>query len=384
MPGNRTRQTLLPQATNDATAQGCGPVVVLGSLLIVASAGLIAFNKSLMRQDRFPFPVALVMCHTAFCFVMCSILLRLRPSLFPSLTEPMKRIALDRDLIIGVLPIATCFTGQLVLSNMAFMHSSVSFLQFMKEGNVVLVYGLSVVAGLEALRGRQVALLLGIVAATAMTFHGEANFAMTGFLFQLVCCGFESCKIVLQGVLLSGAGKRLDALSYVLVVTPLCLMLLGCVTCWDALVMKLPGLAVPTQEDFARNAKPLLANTVLAFLLNVVIALFIKHSSAVSFVMVGIVKDVVIVSACSMLLQESISGLQVSGFCLQLFMIFVWSMTKTFPEKFERGILPGLGSLFLRALGAPDYNVANQVDSKKEAAAAGASAPAAPATATGA
>merc|ERR1719506_2709633 len=128
----------------------------------------------------------------------------LRPSLFPSLTCPERRVIIDRHIIFrGALPIALLFSTQLVLSNTAYLHSSVAFLQMMKESNLVMVYLLSLLFALEQYRFRSIMILLFICGATSMTIVGELHFSWTGFAVQGIRQVFECGKIVLQSVLLS-------------------------------------------------------------------------------------------------------------------------------------------------------------------------------------
>merc|ERR1719181_2145863 len=86
----------------------------------------------------------------------------------------------------------------------------------------------------------------------------------------------------------------------------------------------------------------LLANMCLAGSLNVSTFVFIRVSSAVSFVLAGIMKDVMIVLVGIIFMGHQISGLQASGFSLQVSLVFLWSLLKTFPREFETGISGGL------------------------------------------
>eukprot|EP00929_Paragymnodinium_shiwhaense_P013430 TRINITY_DN121285_c0_g1_i1.p1 TRINITY_DN121285_c0_g1~~TRINITY_DN121285_c0_g1_i1.p1 ORF type:complete len:392 (+),score=101.38 TRINITY_DN121285_c0_g1_i1:96-1271(+) len=323
--------------------EGYGLVCLLGLLYIGNSAGLIAFNKYLIHEDRFPFAVALVLLHTFFCSCCAGFLYFAMPSWFPSLTDPAQRVAIDRDLILkGALPVAVLFAGQLVLSNTAYLHCSVSFLQMMKEGNLVLVYALSLAVALEKFSWQHVRILGFIGLATALTIHGELNFSYSGFALQGISQLFECTKLVLQSMLLSSAGRKLDALSYVLLVMPLCFLTLSCFLGILIFVHPSSHFQTPTLADIHEWWPFLAANAVVAFSLNVVIALFVKYSSAVAFILCGIVKDAAIVLVGCAFLSEVISGLQAFGFLLQLGGITVWSLAKKFPDRFKYGELNGL------------------------------------------
>jgi len=324
------------------SAQFC-LMLFLGVLYIMTSACLIAFNKYLMQPDNFPYAVALVMIHCAFCSLSLLILRFLVPSLFPSLTDPVRRVAIDRDLILkGALPIALFFSGQLVLSNTAYLHSSVAFLQMMKEANIILVYAFSLFCALERFHCRSFSVLLVVMVATAMTIHGELNFSWTGFCIQGLSQVFECTKLVLQAILLTAAGRKLDALSYVLLVMPLCFAFLSVFFGFLVYVHPNEHLQTPDWKHIEAWWPVLSVNACVALALNIIIALFIKNSSAVAFILAGIVKDAMIVCAGTMLFHEIVTALQVFGFGLQLCAIMVYSLMKTYPEEFEDGIVSGL------------------------------------------
>jgi len=195
-------------------------VCCIGGTYIALSAGLISFNKYLMHPDRFPFASVFVLMHMVGSTVFASILRVCCPWLFPSLTDPTRRVDVGWSLMFkSIVPIATLFATQLVLSNSAYSHSTVAFLQMIKEANIVLVYFLSLLVMLETFRWRNLCILMCIVTATSLCIHGEMQFSMRGLLLQGTSQLAESSKIVLQALVLSG-GSKLDAMSYVLLVAP--------------------------------------------------------------------------------------------------------------------------------------------------------------------
>merc|ERR1719446_1975733 len=100
------------------------------------------------------------------------------------------------------------------------------------------------------------------------------------------------------------------------------------------------SLQLPQMSDLVAWWPVLAANATIAFVLNLSIALFMKHSSAVGFIMAGIVKDAAIVLVGATALREPISKLQTLGFLAQLGLIWVWSLMKIYPDKFEGGVFP--------------------------------------------
>jgi len=325
---------------------GTSTIIFLGCLYITLSGEMIAFNKYLIHKDRFPFAVPLVLLHAGFSSVCALVLFLAKPSMFPSLADPVKKVSIDKDLVLrGALPIAVCFSVQLVLSNTAYLHSSMVFLQMMKESNLIIVYFLSVMAALEIFTSVKLKIIIAIMLATSLTIHGEVDFNWTGFALQGSGQLFESSKIVLQALLLSNAGRKLDVMSYVLLVMPLCFLVLGSLLFTLVFIHPLDHLKTPQWLDIVTWWPSLAVSATLAFGLNITIALFMKHCSAIGFILAGITKDAVIVLLGAFAMDEHISAVQAVGFFFQLSFIVVWSVMNIYPEKFEDGLLPGLLAL---------------------------------------
>jgi hypothetical protein len=312
-------------------------------LYIVTSGGLITFNKYLMHEDRFPFAQCLVLLHMAFSSIFALLLFLVKPSFFPSLTHATERVALDTDYVLrGLLPIAVLFSASLVLSNTAYIYSSMAFLQMMKEANLALVYGFSLLASIESFHWTKVKIVLMIMCATTLTVHGELNFSFKGCVIQGASQVFETAKLVLQAVLLSNAARKLDVLSFVLLVSPICFAALGIASLTTMYVFPLDHFPHPQWSDIVAWWPLLAANASLAFALNVIVTLLLKRAAAVGFILAGITKDVVIIVVASIAMHEHISMLQVAGFCGQLCLVCAWSLMKAYPDEFEDGVIEGL------------------------------------------
>eukprot|EP00747_Dinoflagellata_sp_TGD_P163319 gnl/TRDRNA2_/TRDRNA2_181869_c0_seq1.p1 gnl/TRDRNA2_/TRDRNA2_181869_c0~~gnl/TRDRNA2_/TRDRNA2_181869_c0_seq1.p1 ORF type:complete len:382 (+),score=71.12 gnl/TRDRNA2_/TRDRNA2_181869_c0_seq1:57-1202(+) len=341
-------------------------IVTLGTAMIIVSSGLIAFNKFLMTDSRFPYALPLVMVHTSYSAIVSVILLRYCPSLFPSMTDPLKKVTIDRELVLGsVLPISCLFSGQLVLSNAALGHASIAFCQFLKEGNIAVIYFLSVMVSIETFRWRNFGVLLCIICATSITIHGEAKFSMLGLLLRGSSLLFESSKLVLQTLLLSNTGKKLDAFTYLLLMTPMTFLLLSGTLGVEA-VFFAKQLDMPSWSKIVDWGPLVLLNATVAYALNLVMANFCRAVSALGFALTGVLKDVMIVCVGVWVMNETVTRTQAMGFTAQIVLITNWSMMKMFPTEFEDGIVAGWGHLLDKAL----YGV-SAVDLKEKAAAAG-------------
>eukprot|EP00928_Gymnodinium_smaydae_P028568 TRINITY_DN21751_c0_g1_i1.p1 TRINITY_DN21751_c0_g1~~TRINITY_DN21751_c0_g1_i1.p1 ORF type:complete len:460 (-),score=55.84 TRINITY_DN21751_c0_g1_i1:42-1421(-) len=318
------RQDMLKSVSMDHIALGCSALSV-----IVSSTALINFNKQLLREDIFPYPVALVTVHSVFIPTASLILLLVRPSFFPSLTDADRKVTIDIDLILkGAIPIAVFGAGGLLFSNIAYQYSSVPFLQMLKEGAVVVVYGFSVAFGMELFRFSHIMVLLLLSGATMLTVEGELHCSRLGVLIQSSAILVDGAKIVLQNKLLNGSGKKLDPLTYLLLVMPFCFLCFVPVLA-GASYAGWTSLSWPGWHVIMNNWRLLLANSALAFALNLLVAIFNTVGSAVSFTLVGIIKDVMIVLVGAAFAEDPPSPLQSVAFTAQISLVATWAYLKT-------------------------------------------------------
>jgi len=78
-----------------------------------------------------------------------------------------------------------------------------------------------------------------------------------------------------------------------------------------------------------------------------------KYSTALTFIITGIVKDIVIVTIGWVAFSEHISGLQALGFILQIFGIAAYSCVRSFPAEFadkEKTMTELMGEFVVRRL----------------------------------
>jgi len=307
------------------------------TLYIVLSGGLINFNKFLVHKGRFPYPMALTAIHMLTSLVLTSIILCVRPALMPGVEKCKGRLM---DLYKYLVPIGCFFAAMLYGSNRAYMYCSVAFLQFMKEANVVLIFLFSALAGLQVVNRQRLFVICWVILGSSMCVSGEMHFVFIGFALQGLSQLAECMRAVLAEMVLTGNDLRLDPLSYTFFVAPVCLVVLavGTIVTWDP--------AIPA--DVATWWPCLIPNACLAVCLNVAIASVIQETSAVGFVIVGMVKDIALVCFSSIFFHETITYWQKLAFMVTLSGVFFWSYMKIAPESrtiaaFERMLMVGRG-----------------------------------------
>lgn len=297
-------------------------VALLCGVWICVSSILIRFNKYLMEAHRFPFPMALSTLHMG-CSLLCSSLLYVvRPSAFPGMEFTLRK---RRELFKWFAPIGFTSAVALFASNQAYIYANVTFLQFMKETNVIIIFTISCASGLQQMNRVRVATVLWIVAFSSICVEGELHFVWIGFATQLVSQVAECSRVVLCECVFVGSGLKLDPLTYVMFAAPSCLvfLFLGNALVWDHSV-------VPRAFQLWHL---LLPSALMAFLLNVLMAALIKETSAVDAMVAGVVKDITLVVVSAAAFGEVVTRQQAAGFPLVLLGVLFWSGQKAMPDS---------------------------------------------------
>ena len=235
---------------------------------MVLSVALILFNKWLMRYGGFPLPLCLTSLHMG---ASSAIAAALRAAGFVEATlAPCKVLTL-------VVPTALLFAGSLCTGNEAMLHLSVSFVQMLKAWTPTVVLAFSIIAGLEAPSWRLLGIMLVMSGGVALAIRGELELAPFGLLMMLLSVVLEALRLVLVELLLACPDDRLSGLAGVYYTAPICFVAITPV----AYAFEREQLAAAVRAGRV-DARALLLNAVLAFLLNVSSLLLVKRTSALT------------------------------------------------------------------------------------------------------
>lgn len=288
---------------------------------IILSGGLINFNKYVVSKERFPHAMCLTCIHMFASFIFSVILYLVRPSMYPGMKSFKDNY---RGVLKKVLPIGGLFAITLYASNKALTYSTVPFLQFMKEANIVIVFILSCLVGLQQLSLLRVCVIGWVITGSALCVTGEVDFVLLGFIFQLISQLADSGRAVLAEILMKADEFKLDPLSYTLMLSPICftVLLIGTLVTWSS----------DTFTDLSKTWPLLIPNSCVAFGLNIAIAAVVKETSAVGFNVTGFVKDILLVVVGAAFFHAQVSIRQAGCFFITLSGVFFWALMKTNPD----------------------------------------------------
>ena len=141
------------------------------ALWIVLSSGVILYNKWVLTEFGFPFPVALTMIHMAFCSALAFVLVRV--------TRVVKSENMTKDVYLRkIVPIGFLFSLVLWLGNSAYVYLSVSFIQMVKALMPCVVYIVAVAYQVETFRARVMFNMLIISFGVAVASYGNFCFSV--------------------------------------------------------------------------------------------------------------------------------------------------------------------------------------------------------------
>lgn len=175
-----------------------------------------------------------------------------------------------------------------------------------------------------------------VVVGVVMAGAAEASFSLQGLIYQLSGILFESARVIMIQFLMSGAGLDMDPLVSLYYFAPVCAVTnfaLSYIWGW-------------TSFEWTHAAEVgfwmLLLNAVIAFFLNIssvfLVGLYIAviwqyqrltwtqiaKTSALGLVLTGIFKNVLLVAAAVSIWGIPISPLQISGYTISLFGLFIY------------------------------------------------------------
>ncbi|PGH06058.1 hypothetical protein AJ80_08226 [Polytolypa hystricis UAMH7299] len=277
---------------------------------ITLSSAVILFNKELLDQKKslFPFPIILTTWHLSFATFMTQVLARTT-----TLLDGRKKVKMTgRVYLRAIVPIGFFFSLSLIGGNKAYLYLSVAFIQMLKATTPVAVLLTTWGLGMSPPNMKILFNVSFIVIGVVIASFGEVRFVLTGFIYQIGGITFEAIRLVMVQRLLSSTEFKMDPLVSLYYFAPVCAIMNGIV----ALIVEVPGLSM---ENFYRAGFiTLLANAMVAFLLNVSVVFLIGKTSSLVLTLCGVLKDILLVTVSAMVHKDPVTPLQLFGYSIAL------------------------------------------------------------------
>ncbi|TPX35289.1 hypothetical protein SmJEL517_g02353 [Synchytrium microbalum] len=297
-------------------------MVFKASLWIAASAGTVLFNKYLLYELDFPFPLFLTLCQ--------SLLATAGTWALEKLTNRNDEIVLDCKLVV-VLPMGLLFSISLMASNMASLHLTATCTAMLKASTPVIAFILGFPFRKDEATGTLLRLLIVIVAVLFVSYK-ETQWPFVAFIFQVMAVIIEAVRIAISSELMPGRQLPLHFFA------PICAGVSGL----GFLIFEANNLSM--SHINALGIHVLLLNCVVAFLANLEASLIVGKASISLMTASRFVSDVVVIAASTFFWSTSISAIQLFGYGT----VLLWGVW--YPDRQRVTILIG-AMLLLLAVG---------------------------------
>jgi len=316
---------------------------VLLSVLIWAGLGLalIHFNTYIALDPSegglgFPFPMALTLWHLFASLVAISTVYCVRPRLMPQVhvQEALCRTGRRRgglDFVTVVMYIGICNALYLTLINMAYLQFQAPFIDMLKSCDPVVVYCISVAAGLESLRIAP-GVALGIVAlGVAGSSYGLMKFSWLGFGLVLTSLILDGMRLVLMKISMSSKGFKLDPLASLYFYSLVGVMAL----CGPVVYFEGHGLLAVLGTASAKFCWVLVLYAVVGFVHNLSLFFLIANTSPTTISVARVIRDVILTFSAASFLHTTLTRAKVLGYLCACLGVKLWDEVKARPGAFD-------------------------------------------------
>ncbi|KAK8846592.1 hypothetical protein IAR55_005678 [Kwoniella newhampshirensis] len=289
-------------------------VVWTVDIQISLSIGVVLFNKHIFSDRGFPYPLFLTCFHMLVATIGTN-LLKVVP--LPGVT--VKSPSMSWSVWFRtVLPLSIFFSGSLVLSNLAYVHLSVSFVQMLKSSILILTLIIQLLTKLQAYSHLQFAIIIVISVGCYIAASGEVKFDMFGFVCQCCAVVVEAARLVLVEIMLKN--HKMDPLSSIAMYAPVCMVLI-------AIAQPFMEGSTPFHLLHRLGFWTFAFNGLMAFSLNFASVFLIESAGSVVLSLSGVVKDILLIGASMWLLGSSVTSSQILGYVIALVGLLIFRIT---------------------------------------------------------
>ncbi|KAM7524492.1 hypothetical protein LguiA_014394 [Lonicera macranthoides] len=188
-------------------------------LWYTSNIGVLLLNKLLLSTYSFRFPIFLTICHMSACSLLSYI------SIVFFNFVPFQKIK-SKSQLLRIATLSVVFCASVVGGNVSLRYLPVSFNQAVGATTpfftAVFAYAMTLKREAWVTYGALVPVVAGVVIASG----GEPSFHLFGFIMCISATAARAFKSVLQGILLSSEGEKLNSMNLLLYMSPIAVLVL--------------------------------------------------------------------------------------------------------------------------------------------------------------
>ncbi|XP_074582579.1 putative sugar phosphate/phosphate translocator At3g11320 [Curcuma longa] len=284
-----------------------------------SNIGVLLLNKYLLSNYGFRYPIFLTMCHMAACSLLSYVAIAwLR-------VAPMQTVR-SRLQLVKIAALSLVFCGSVVSGNVSLKYLPVSFNQAVGATTPFFTAVFAYIMTVKRESWITYITLIPVVSGVIIASGGEPSFHLFGFLMCIGATAARALKSVLQGILLSSEGEKLNSMNLLLYMAPIAVVLL----LPAAIIMEenVVGITLALARKDIRIIWYLLLNSSLAYFVNLTNFLVTKHTSALTLQVLGNAKGAVAVVVSILIFKNPVTVTGMLGYTVTVIGVILYSEVK--------------------------------------------------------
>ncbi|KAG6481438.1 probable sugar phosphate/phosphate translocator At3g11320 isoform X1 [Zingiber officinale] len=284
-----------------------------------SNIGVLLLNKYLLSNYGFRYPIFLTMCHMAACSLLSYVAIAwLR-------VAPMQTVR-SRLQLVKIVALSLVFCSSVVSGNVSLKYLPVSFNQAVGATTPFFTAVFAYIMTVKRESWITYITLIPVVSGVVIASGGEPSFHLFGFLMCIGATAARALKSVLQGILLSSEGEKLNSMNLLLYMAPIAVVLL----LPAAIIMEenVVGITLALARKDIRIIWYLLFNSSLAYFVNLTNFLVTKHTSALTLQVLGNAKGAVAVVVSILIFRNPVTVTGMLGYTVTVVGVILYSEVK--------------------------------------------------------
>ncbi|KAL8260619.1 hypothetical protein R6Q59_028572 [Mikania micrantha] len=284
-----------------------------------SNIGVLLLNKYLLSNYGFKYPIFLTMCHMTACSLLSYI------AIVWLKIVPLQTVR-SRVQFFKISALSLVFCASVVSGNVSLRYLPVSFTQAVGATTPFFTAVFAYLMTMKKEAWLTYVALIPVVAGVVIASGGEPSFHLFGFIMCLGATAARALKSVLQGILLSSEGEKLNSMNLLLYMAPVAVVILLPATL--LLEDNVVGIAIALARKDVNVVWYLLFNSALAYLVNLTNFLVTKHTSALTLQVLGNAKGAVAVVISILIFKNPVSVTGMLGYLLTVLGVILYSEAK--------------------------------------------------------
>ncbi|XP_022939307.1 probable sugar phosphate/phosphate translocator At3g11320 [Cucurbita moschata] len=289
-----------------------------------SNIGVLLLNKYVLSNYGFKYPIFLTMCH----MTACSLFSYLAIAWFK--VVPLQTLR-SRLQFFKISALSFIFCISVVFGNISLRYLPVSFNQAVGATTPFFTAVFAYLMTLKREAWLTYVTLIPVVTGVIIASGGEPSFHLFGFLICIAATAARALKSVLQAILLSADGEKLNSMNLLLYMAPMAVVFLLPATL--VLEDNVIGITRALAIDDIKIIWYLLFNSSLAYFVNLSNFLVTKHTSALTLQVLGNAKGAVAVVVSILIFRNPVSVTGMMGYTMTVMGVILYSQAKKRTNK---------------------------------------------------